>query len=431
METQEIIQSDLVTVVTVEVLTDLLDVFYKKLDKAQKAYRTLGQELEIISTREFSRWESVDVIPGLPEILFKTERHYTEFTIRRPAINVREGVTYIGTISLDAGVKMVYRHEDCPEDIVLHEIPLKCDHCETNRRRKKYFVFIEDGTVKTIGSKCCQLYFGLDVEKMLSVWEKSGSIIEDKDGYDYESWPANVFSLDSLILATEYICAKGKWIPKNATEFGRGSTHVIQDLLYDCRLRRNEEYTKLFRAFLSNAPADHVQKVREMLKSKYSGQPTCDFQWNIRNALYHEDGEGNLHLRDCIPVKCSGIAAFAVFQCLFGDYKRYADREKEKEQEKEQQPELTPGDKITLEVTVTDSRIIEGRYGLFVLIGFDDAHGNQYRWFSTGGNHSMVEREWRERIEAGTPVKITGTFKKTGEYCGKPQIHLTRVKVTG
>ena len=152
--------------------SDLAGLFWERFAKAQKKYAKVGQELQVVSQKT----EIKRVIGSLGLL---EDIRYTKVSIARPMINVRPGVEFWGVVSLAGGTKTVYRTEACPEDLVLSELELTCDHCKTNRRRKKYFIFQEDGKLMRLGSTCVQPYYGLDLERILRVsarkWRNLGN----------------------------------------------------------------------------------------------------------------------------------------------------------------------------------------------------------------------------------------------------------------
>lgn len=80
------------------------------------------------------------------------------------------------------------------------------------------------------------------------------------------------------------------------------------------------------------------------------------------------------------------------------------------------------GDKIEVAVKLTFKKVIETKFGYSTLYGFEDASGNQYRWFSTSYTFEMQE---------GQQAVIKGTVKKHETYKDVAQTMLTRVKMVG
>lgn len=418
----EEVKREKATTFEIQFETDLLDLFYKRFAKAAKKYAKLGQELRIVGTREEVVMES-RVIGGKE---FEEEIHITHIEIERPSIDVRPGVVFWGTISLTHGTKTIYRTEECPDDVVLAELELICDHCNVNRKRNKYFVFQEDGRLMRLGSTCVQPYFGLNLERILKcfdgIMDGLGEPVPQGGGRRDLGW-----GLGELIIGTEYVCAKGKWIPAGV------SSNAIRSILIQSWRHPHEDASKKFIAFCRSQVDTRLRDVESILEEKYK-DPQDDFGWGIYNALFtRENGEdaSQGRLRSRIASKASGLACFAIYQALFGDYRRRGEK-------KEETPAPSnngkghignKGEKVTLKVKATQSREIDTEWGGAILIGFEDEKGNRIKWFYSGRELYFTRKEFSRRVEDGGFFTIQGTVKKHGEYRGEPETHLTRVKV--
>lgn len=81
----------------------------------------------------------------------------------------------------------------------------------------------------------------------------------------------------------------------------------------------------------------------------------------------------------------------------------------------------TIGEKITVEATLTFTKVIQGHYGSKLLMNFKDADGNCLVWWNSGSKF------WD--IEQGAKVTLTGTVKDHGDYNGTKQTTLLRCRL--
>jgi len=71
-------------------------------------------------------------------------------------------------------------------------------------------------------------------------------------------------------------------------------------------------------------------------------------------------------------------------------------------------------------LTVTKLRYFENEYGVRTLITFEDATGNILIWWAS---------KQLDDVKEGDVVDIRGTVKAHGDYNGRPQTELQRVKI--
>lgn len=427
------------TSIAVEFTTDRLHIFQERWAKASKKFAKVGQELRIVSQKEVVRTEDRKV----GDRTFKVDVSYTILEIARPDITVRPGVEFWGTINIEQGVKTVYRTEACPDDLVLANLELKCDHCNSNRRRKAYFIFGENGQTLRLGSTCCQPYFGLDLARILKVYDGIMEMVGDPipEGYGRGD---NGIDLGDLILVTEFCTAQSGWVPASQRMSRETSGDAIRHLLgilENGAYNEREKHTReRFVEFCKGQSEEKIQEVRNLLISQFS-KPENDFGWNIYNALFADNeleelrmvnrvGEkGDIRLVNRIATKTLGIVGYAIHSAIFGDPRKKWENKEEKTDEKKSEKVGNKGDRITVEVTVTDVRALENQWGDSLMIGFEDNSGNSFRWFYSGRDQGTMKRDMEAAQDAGKVVRIKGTVKKHDEYRGKAQTHLTRCAV--
>ena len=157
--------------------------------------------------------------------------------------------------------------------------------------------------------------------------EELGEPLETGCGRGDSGW-----SLTDLIVATEFVCATGKWIPQSRCMEKDPSSSAIRGLLIDKYRGIDNKVMDTFRAFLSGLDISHGCDIVKILEEKYV-TPTDDFGWNIYNNLYVEDiedGKTTRRLRSYIPSKAAGLICFAIFQAIHGDFRKKENQEKQK-----------------------------------------------------------------------------------------------------
>lgn len=75
-------------------------------------------------------------------------------------------------------------------------------------------------------------------------------------------------------------------------------------------------------------------------------------------------------------------------------------------------------EKVELDVYIDSVRTLDGTYGLTYMYKMTDSNGNDILWYAS-----------RNALEGLNNIKIIGTVKSHGEYNGRKQTVLTRVKV--
>lgn len=84
----------------------------------------------------------------------------------------------------------------------------------------------------------------------------------------------------------------------------------------------------------------------------------------------------------------------------------------------EDAPQYVAGEKVTTNVTVMNTKDIDGMYGMSTMFIMIDDYGNNLVYFSNAFD-----------LDKGEKANITATVKDVGEYNGKPSIKITRAKI--
>lgn len=138
---------------------------------------TIGDERLV--TEYYENWEGA----------FKFKVSYTKISITYQPINLPGGWQFAASIETIAkGCNLIKSNSDLSDKLPLdlRTKKLTCDHCNTNRARKKHFALVSDaGETKVVGSSCVNDFLGHNAIKALEylTWENNffGAISNEDD----------------------------------------------------------------------------------------------------------------------------------------------------------------------------------------------------------------------------------------------------------
>jgi hypothetical protein len=150
--------------ITVNLPVSLREEFDSKLLKLNKKLAKIASAapVTVLSEKAFKVNSNPDLF-GNPTFV-----DFLEIVVSLPVSLKRQGFEYLGTISYKDGVKTIFA---ATGKSIAHIEHRRCDHCGHNRQRNLVHVFDHNGKDFTIGSKCVEEYFGLDVFKALNVFK--------------------------------------------------------------------------------------------------------------------------------------------------------------------------------------------------------------------------------------------------------------------
>lgn len=306
---------------------------------------------------------------------------------------------YIGNIQYHDGIKQISCLDETYIEFFDRDYKV-CDHCHTNRPRKRYNLFESGRKVIQIGSTCSQDYFGYDVDKFLNIYlqiESFGEEDWDKPEY-YRGSVAKPFDIAFNVI--RYVTADfAKWEKKQEYN-APNSVDKIRGLLFDI-----DQIKK------SNINFESVEEeLLEKIRNYWNKQERSSFVINVREALKV----------DYVTEKSIGFYSYAVFKAI-------QEIRKEKAKKEGKLSTYKNGDRPTLNVTVTSHKIIEipaynGRGSEpMAIVNFTTDDGVRYMTKSTG--FDVVRK-----IKAGDKLTIKGTVYGPDRY-NKLCCVLSRVKV--
>jgi len=315
--------------------------------------------------------------------------------------------------------------ETCPGDYI-KRVGV-CDHCNQHRNRKQTFVVRHDsGETKAVGRQCIRDFLGHDDPNKLAAWAEllaelgtvagaaedegwlggGGHVAPRYDIEYYLGWVAGVVRVKGW-------CSRGK-----ASEYGKIATvDVVNSLLCPPKF----------------SGRDGARARREWEELVAAAQPTeadkaeaeAALEWTREldiEALMAD--EKNNYLLNVATLSRAGVInskTCGLGGSIIAAHKRHLEQTIKREEWERRGPSVHVGElKKRQEFTVTVDRIIptESEWGCTNIHRMRDAAGNDLVWFASG-----------DGLEAGGAYLVKATPQKHGDYNGRPQTVVNRVKV--
>lgn len=280
-----------------------------------------------------------------------------------------------------------------------------CEHCNTNRPRKKSYVLVNTSEGKTVqvGSGCLKKFLGVDVEAYVSYL----SHIELLDRYDNvlpkEPKKSYINVKDYMMHAAE--CTE-HWGYQKRTVSSEMPTADIAYVMYTGQYQHLSIEQSINLSNVDFSPTKQVDYIERALEWLFKQEPT-EFFSNIQ-AICSSKYASVRH-----------IGYIAVVPHLYNKEIMYH-KQKAKEQQKLKASEYVGkvGTKITVELIVERCVCFENAFGTSLLYIMKDDSGNIFVWST-------------QKTITTDSVKLTGTIKEHKEYNGVKQTVLTRCKILG
>lgn len=302
----------------------------------------------------------------------------------------------------------------------------RCDHCKKVRSRKETFVVErEDGTQKVVGRNCIADFLGhKDVNALANyaaaLAEFGASlgqylamnVVSEDDFYGSGSAPA-AYQLEQFLDIAIRCCRVYGWTHSTAEQDHPGKISTKNSTLgilnppppgTGAHAEWSEERDTVMAATPSVDAVTVIEWARQIDETTDS-----TYFFNLRTIAHG----------GYVTASTAGYAA-----SMYVAYNNAMERETERLR-KEARPESRHVGRIgeRVELTVTVERIIEheGMYGCVGIHKMLDQDGNDLVWFASGSN-------WLDDDGVET-YRIVGTVKSHGEYQGRAQTVLNRVRV--
>jgi hypothetical protein len=294
--------------------------------------------------------------------------------------------------------------------------PGHCDHCNTTRRRNETFVVSNGTETLQIGRNCLADFCrSPEAVQALAGYAEYRQSLEDACRESERSggcaWPSRLPVNQLLELTIATIRTYG-WVSRKEAQYGdKAATASIVSVFLTPEISRSKYDKEEVATILANVKPEDAAEAEGCLEWVRSHRDSVehlhDYIYNLLVVLSDTSVE-----RKHFGVACSAISA----------YRKHLGQEAEARRPKLPSNHIgTVKERLrNLEVEVTGTKFLEGRFGLTTLVNFVDANGNRLKWFGTGEHDLPV----------GSKVKLTGTVKAHEEFNGIKQTVLTRCDVS-
>lgn len=335
----------------------------------------------------------------------KVTRHGLKATITGDA-PCYGGHRFLGVVTPVEGTDaaVIFRAAPGVEDVDITTLKAgACDHCRSRRTRKQSMLLenTETGERLQVGSTCIKDFLGWDTLPVFLWADDAEATLRNGMGGS----PAGYDTIETLAWA--WACVKSfGWAP--ASGYGRSTRDAVEACMMgastadrDARNLAVEHYAE----GLSMAP-----RVIARLAAEFAGA-THGYEGNML-AVLNENA--------VVTHKTRGLLVSAI-----PAYERAIGRDVERAARAKAEAEIPSawlgavGEKLEVEGTVTRVTACSTMYGTTNLVVV----------LTEGGVVKMfTAAAWSDGVEVGSLVRLVGTVKEHGEYNGRRETTMTRVK---
>lgn len=399
------------TIVTLPVRR--LDEFEAKMAKLVKRARKLGVLVPTWAVKEI-RTEKIRVSAPLNPITMETSKEVNiqiaDVELTHQAVKLADW-DLLAKIDPIAGgtftINVVPGNDEIASEISRDLDPLKCNHCNTRRRRNATFIVRHaDGTLKQVGRNCLRDFLGhVSPEHIAAMLAFMGELtIIGKS----EAWGGGMgwdprTDLETVLTVTSAVVRVMGWAPRSSAQFTTPTADSVTTWLIGRgdmanRLRREVQITEV----------DEERAEQVIAWVRGMGEQNSVFLNNLR-AIFTVD---EVEIKN-FGFACSAISAF------MKHLDRQAEILRKRESHKNSRHVGTVGQRQVFEgLTVDSVRSFEGQFGTTTLIKFTDKDGNLITWFASGDKV--------DDFRLGARVDLKATIKKHDDFRGELQTVVNR-----
>jgi hypothetical protein len=334
-----------------------------------------------------------------------------------------------------------YKGDEVPHEY--RDCALRCDHCNTIRRRKDSFAVLETetGSWKLVGRNCLADFLGgrdpHEVLDALSVWYdltgSFGGMDLDEDAYFGGGGGGGLwrFSVEEFLSFVAFYIRTAGWVSRSAkynddfNELGAATADDAWSLITPAFDKKEAEWKRTERARVSDGDKKKAADALAWGTEKFvEGEARSDVEHNLGLALSEK----------YVTHKTNGLIA-ALIVC----YDKHLEREIERKAkatrknewfgEIEIEREITRGKnkgktkkvkpRYELELTVLRINYFESDFGTRAFVKMLDAEGRSFTWKTSEANVP-------EDITAGTTFTATWSVSEHTEYNGWKETKVSR-----
>ncbi len=286
--------------------------------------------------------------------------------------------------------------------------PLKCDHCNTRRRRNATFIVRhQDGTMKQVGRNCLKDFLGhVSPEHIAAMVSFMGELIKMGDSDDWGFGGMRFDPRTDLVMLLEATAAVVRvfgWVPRSQAQFSTPTADTVTTLL----IGRGDHADRLRREVqVGDVDVERAEQVIGWVRGM--GEQNSVFLNNLR-AIFTVDEVDPKNF----GFACSAISAFM----------RHLDRQAEIIRKRESHKNSRHVGEIKKRqvfdsLHVDSVRSFETDFGTTTLIKFTDKDGNLIVWFASGDKV--------DDFRLGAEVDLKATVTKHDEFRGEKQTVVNR-----
>lgn len=342
----------------------------------------------------------------------KDKRSHFSFNVTDITLDVQfryNGWNTLGMVQRKDGITQCYFDS---EELIREykDTDFHCDHCMKRVFRNSVTILEhEDGRRKVVGTSCVKEFTdGLDGNLIASYYSLTDTfedfeqrILESQENEDMEFFGAHgvrVFSVNQVVSSASRVIAQYGFEPS----CGMNATCKIIPDFYD-EGKELEEEALFARAW-----------IMEMREEEYT---KSSYLFNLRQVI-----EAGYCTKRHFGLLASLIPAY---------HKAMIQKAEEARNKPVSSSEYVGevGEKVTLDLTYTNSYSYESAYGGGFFHLFTDSSGNVFKWSTTKGMRMGFNISHEDDVlDRGSVVRLTGTVKGHEEYRGVKQTMLTRCK---
>lgn len=330
-------------------------------------------------------------------------RYETTIVGTPPAYGGWQFIAALDTVESNSGSGIVVRAAPGVEEGAIDREQLTaswCDHCQTHRRRGATFVVRHEdtGEMRQVGSTCIKDFTGWQGRPVFVSEKDLEGQVDDMLG---QMGPTRGELVATPTLAVAIALVKARGYRRSGDEDSTAS--LVNDYLYG-----RSTFASDLRSSVTPACEEDV---REMVEAICSSTDGGDYMDNLRTVLSSP----------IVNPRHLGILVSAV-----PAYERMMGRQAERAV-REERPNAwigSPGDKgVAVAGKVVVARTVDGYMpGTSSTLLVIDTPNGTAKTFTTAA--------WAWEVETGDDVSLTGTVKGHGEYEGRKETMMTRLKPT-
>lgn len=279
-----------------------------------------------------------------------------------------------------------------------YTIESRCQHCNTNRRRK-YTVILQntDGAFIQVGKSCLKDFVGIDVDATLKFSDlliEMDKEISERGEYIGEG-QITYLDLNEYLLYVAYEIDKNGYTSKSKAESPSDATsNIAYSTMMKCKYGKDK---------IEYAPSADIKDSIEWIRSKEDC--TSEYMMNLQTICSN----------NMLRYKDMGFVS-----SLLPTYRRYLEDKMKKELAEIGKGNSnyvgTVGAREVFELTLANFFSFDTEYGCMTIYKFVDEDGNAIVWKSS----KYLEQE------IGDKVRLKGTIKDHSVYNNERQTVLTR-----